>query len=465
MSGLSQQPTDSAGDASGGAELPSEQLADLPSELWEPLLWAVRRAVDRLPRAELPSALRPFAGWKPDRLARKRPRRAIAEALADDPVLREHVGQALQDRSAYDAAASEDARRLSRTYGEATAIAALAARGRWTDLATVAAGAADRVAAESRAAHEPTTRGEEPTDAQATRRRLEEALATVRQERETQRRRADAAEERLERANAELTELRRTVNDLRSQLSERDERIDSLRHRADRRVARLHRRIERAEARARVDDERVGEVADALDDLVRRLRGALDPEAGDHGVEAGDQGASAGDAPEEPTQPSENAVPRDVAPAQPGRPCGLPPGLVDGTPAAVRALLQVPRLHVVVDGYNVTMAARPTADLDDQRRWLVQLGGAVVARFGRLVTLVFDGTDPGAGSMPSARGVRVVFSAGEETADERIVGLIEGLPGDVPALVVSGDREVASACADLGANISPVRAFLQAVGG
>lgn len=466
MVGPSQERTPyGAGEASETADQSPELLADLPPELWEPLLWAVRRAVDRLPRAELPSMLRPFAGWKPDRLAGRRPRRAIAAALVGDPVLREHVGEALHERSAYAAAVDADASRLADTYGEATAIAALAARGRWEGLATVGAAAADRLAAESRAAGEPPLGVEEPADAEAARRQLEEELATARQERDAQRRRADAAEERAQRASAELAELRATVDALRGEVAERDERIDQLRQRADQRVARLHRRIERAEARARVDDDRIAEVADGLEELVRRLRDALEPSGADQGGGAIDEKSERTEGPVVEDTASKGAVPRDVTPAEAGRPCSLPPGLADGTPAAVRALLQVPRLQVVVDGYNVTMAARSTADLDDQRRWLVQLAAAVVARFGRLVTVVFDGTEPDAGNAPSARGVRVVFSAGEETADERIVTLVAGLSDDVPVLAVSNDRELAAACVDLGANVTPVRAFLEAVGG
>lgn len=466
MVGLSQERTPyGAGEPSDAAGHSSELLADLPPELWGPLLWAVRRAVDRLPRAELPSVLRPFAGWKPDRLAGRRPRRAIAAALAADPVLREHVGEALQERSAYEAAADADATRLAGTYGEATAIAALAARGRWDGLSTIAAAAADRFAAESRAAGEHAIGVEEPAEAEAARRRLEGELATARQEREAQRRRADAAEERAQRATAELAELRATIEALRGEVAERDERIEQLRQRADQRVARLHRRIERAEARARVDDERIGEVAESLEDLVCRLRDALDPGGAGHDEGAADEESERPHGSQGQDTSTGEAVPRDIAPAEPGRPCALPRGLVDGTPAAVRALLQVPRLQVVVDGYNVTMAAHPAADLDGQRRWLVQLAGGVVARFGRVVTVVFDGTDPGAGNAPSARGVRVVFSAGEETADERILALLDGLSADVPVLAVSSDRELAAACANRGANVSAARAFLEAVGG
>lgn len=437
-----------------------------------PLLWAVRRAVDRVPRAELPAILRPFAGWKPERLSGLRPRRAIAQALAEDPVLREQVGKALHDQQAYADAAQLDAGRLASAHGDAVSVAALAAHAEWDGLATLAAAAVERLAAESRSAaearrHDGMARAGtgDGTEEETTRRELESELASTQAEYEMQRRRADAAEEQLQQRTEENAELRATVEKLRGEIADRDEQIKRNRQRADQRVARLHRRVEAAEARARVDEQGVAEVADALDVLVRRLRGTLDPQARSEEASGAVTSGSEESAPETRSRSQTSEVPRDIAAAEPGRPCTLPSGVLDGTAAAVRALLKVPELQVVIDGYNVTMAARGSSGLEEQRRWLVQLAAGVAARFGRILTVVFDGTEPGVGGLGSTRGVRVTFTAGEETADERIVELVRGTPADTPVLVVSSDREVASACADLGANVSPSRCFLEAVGG
>jgi predicted RNA-binding protein with PIN domain len=160
-------------------------------------------------------------------------------------------------------------------------------------------------------------------------------------------------------------------------------------------------------------------------------------------------------------------VPRRVAAAEAGRPCRLPPGLGPSDPLAVASLLQVPGLEVVVDGYNVTRddCGLAHGTLMEQRLWLVRLAGAVAARHRRRMTVVFDGTDLVPGAMPSTRGVLVAFSSGDETADDRIVALVDDLADDVPVLVVSSDRAVQRDCEARGANVAPSRSFLAAAGG
>jgi predicted RNA-binding protein with PIN domain len=144
----------------------------------------------------------------------------------------------------------------------------------------------------------------------------------------------------------------------------------------------------------------------------------------------------------------------------------LPPGVApDGAPA-VLALLQVPDLTVLIDGYNVTkdLAGRPLLSLADQRAWLVAVAAGVGARFDRRLTVVFDGTDVVAPAGATPRSVRVVFSVGEESADARIVALVAQVPVPRPVLVVTSDREVAGDARALGANVVPSRAFLLAAG-
>jgi len=167
-------------------------------------------------------------------------------------------------------------------------------------------------------------------------------------------------------------------------------------------------------------------------------------------------------------QPADaSTVPRGVAAAEAGRPCRLPPGLGPSDPLAVASLLQVPGLEVVVDGYNVTRddCGLAHGTLMEQRLWLVRLAGAVAARHRRRMTVVFDGTDLVPGAMPSTRGVLVAFSSGDETADDRIVALVDDLADDVPVLVVSSDRAVQRDCEARGANVAPSRSFLAAAGG
>jgi predicted RNA-binding protein with PIN domain len=410
-------------------------------------LRAVRRAAERVPVSELPPILRPFARFKPERMLHGPARSAVIAALAGDHGLRTWVGEHLEHPEALDAAADGDPTRLASAHGEDTAVAALIAHGRWDSVAVVAARAAQRLAARERAASEAAVR-DQVARAQQAQRRLSEEVATAREERDAARQRASAAEQAQRREAAQRRALERRVDELDAELADLRARLQREGERARRRQERLRREVAEAQAAARIDHTRVREVLAELDRLRDQLRDALDPPVGD----AAQPGA--GDLP---------ASPADVALATPGRPCRLPPGISPDTPDALWALVRVPKLQVVVDGYNVSLhaAGRPELDLPDQRLWLEQVAAALVARYRCRVRLVFDGSDHSGGSHTPPRGVQVLFTAEHETADDRIVALLEALP-DVPSLVVTGDRELAGRCADAGANVLSAAAFLTA---
>ncbi len=100
-------------------------------------------------------------------------------------------------------------------------------------------------------------------------------------------------------------------------------------------------------------------------------------------------------------------------------------------------------MRFLVDGYNVTMADDATRRLrpEEQRLALVR---RLAARGRELlgvgpITVVFDKGH--LADEPEAPGVEVVFSR-DRTADDVIVEIAEGEPGDVT--VVSSDRELRS---------------------
>ena len=71
-----------------------------------------------------------------------------------------------------------------------------------------------------------------------------------------------------------------------------------------------------------------------------------------------------------------------------------PPGSsAPATPALLEQLLALPHARLIVDGYNVTKAAWPTASLEAQRSRLVAALGPVVARSGAETTVVFDAAE------------------------------------------------------------------------
>jgi hypothetical protein len=422
-------------------------LADLPVELWEDLVRVFRRA--EVDRSRLPTALRPFADWTPARLLADRPRRALASAIGADPALRE----AMRDRVDDDDAGS-DWQRLAITRGEAPAAALLALHARWDQLAALAAQVAANRAARARAAAEATGPAAVDDDDRAPVRQVRHAH----QERDAWRRKAQQASTRAAALEAERDRLAEEVARVRAELAALREEHDTHLVRTRQRLARNQRRITAAEGRSRVDRDRVAAVTGALEGLAAELRAATGHDTADR--------AEAADLPS-PAPVGAQRVPRGVAAAEPGRPCRLPAGLDHGRVEAVEALLQVPSLHVLVDGYNMTKDPRgkPLASLEQQRRWLVQLAGGVAARFGVRMTAVFDGSDPRPGTGPASRAVRVVFSAADELADDRIVALVRGLPAATPCLVVTSDRELGERCAAEQADVVPSGTFLTWAGG
>ncbi|THV31206.1 hypothetical protein E9998_02175 [Glycomyces paridis] len=119
-------------------------------------------------------------------------------------------------------------------------------------------------------------------------------------------------------------------------------------------------------------------------------------------------------------------------------------GLEQTDPQRLDHLLALPNPHLIVDGYNVTISAwGETLTLEQQRNRLVQGLGAVAAQTNAEITVVFDGADAVFGAKPFARGVRVLFSAKGQIADDVVVELAEAEPEGRPVVVVSSDQEVA----------------------
>ena len=122
-------------------------------------------------------------------------------------------------------------------------------------------------------------------------------------------------------------------------------------------------------------------------------------------------------------------------------------------PAVLRSLIDLPKVHLIVDGYNVSKTAWPTAPLDQQRDRLIAGVSGLVAGKGIEVTVVFDGADlkhrPVLGS--SRRLVRVLFSPPGVIADDVIFQLVEAEPTGRPVVVVTSDRELTRRTAKKGA--------------
>ena len=167
-----------------------------------------------------------------------------------------------------------------------------------------------------------------------------------------------------------------------------------------------------------------------------------------------------GTAPRRSADPSPGRTPRPSSPAR-RAPVRLPPGMLADDPKAIEAMIRTPGLAVIVDGYNVSMLAWPGASAAEQRERLCDALAEFQLRFRCEVTVVFDGAEvPGVRPL-RRRGLRIVFSAAGQEADEVVVGEVMFRPADVPVIVVSSDREVRAKSEAEGAVTLGADALLQ----
>lgn len=133
----------------------------------------------------------------------------------------------------------------------------------------------------------------------------------------------------------------------------------------------------------------------------------------------------------------------------------MPRGLVEDSVEAA-AWLVAGRPALLVDGYNVSMAAWPDADIATQRRHLERLLGDLVARTpGLVIEIVYDGDALGvpASALPARSGINVRFTAHEVEADDELLAMIGRYPVARSVVVASTDRRVRDGARSRGANV------------
>jgi len=124
------------------------------------------------------------------------------------------------------------------------------------------------------------------------------------------------------------------------------------------------------------------------------------------------------------------------------------------------AMVRTPGVAVIVDGYNVSMLAWPDASAAEQRERLCDALVEFQLRVRCEVTVVFDGAEvPGVRPL-RRRGLRIVFSAAGQEADDVVVDEVMFRPDDVPVIVVSSDREVEAGAEVEGAAVLTADEFL-----
>ncbi|SEE61681.1 NYN domain-containing protein [Jiangella alba] len=408
-------------------------MSTLPDSVRSRLVALGSDVLGALPAGDVPGVLRPvakFAAAKRARLGGS----AIASALDTEPGFRRRV---LDTASAADPA-------LAKALESGTAPAAADP----VDVAVLAyllrpdgwEAMVESAAASVRHGDDAARLTREAAAAERLREQLDAARAATRELRTTMR-----AE--IDRVKAENTMLRRRIQETRERLSEarqqeRDEQQDAGRELSDARAA-----LRAAETEVRRLRTRLSDAEAALEAARRSGRAERGLGTARLALLLDTLGDAAAGLRRELALPASTLAPADTVEAViPGSP--LDGGAVGRARAAdepgyLDELLSLPRVHLVVDGYNVTKAAWPTMPLDSQRSRLAQGLAAVSARTGAEVTLVFDGADVTVPPPVAGTGIRVRFSPVGQTADELIRRLVRAEPQGRPVIVVSSDREIA----------------------
>lgn len=159
--------------------------------------------------------------------------------------------------------------------------------------------------------------------------------------------------------------------------------------------------------------------------------------------------------------PAVSGAPGDAVEATLAGVESAPTSSAPATPARLEQMLAMPRARLIVDGYNVTKQAWPSASLEAQRSRLVASLGPVVARSGAETTVVFDAAESTSRTaMPAPRGVKVVFSPEGVIADDVIRQLVAAEPRGRVVIVVTGDQAVARDVVRSGARAVPAAALI-----
>lgn len=404
----------------------------------------------RLPAEEIPGPLRPIA-----RFARAKRQRlggvALAAALDADEGFRARVAEVVVDASPELAAAVRDGGSTAAADPVDVAVVAYltrppgwretlaAANSRWTTergAETVRRDEAERLRAELAEAR-AQLRGEAGRLRDAVTAAAGEAeteLATLRRSLRDRTRELRAAERDRDAARAAEAQLRAQ---LEAQVVAHEAELRRLRARQAgiERTAESARRDQRVERD--VDDARLWLLVDTLVQAAAGVRREL------------------------------SLAPPALRPAdavESGEGAGTAPRRHAGDVATLDRLLALPQVHVVVDGYNVTKAGYPELALADQRARLVGALAPLGAQSGAEITVVFDGGAKPPAAPPTPRGVRVLFSAPGEIADDLIRRLVAAEPAGRALVVVTSDQQVVNDTGRAGAWTVPSAVLLARLG-
>jgi predicted RNA-binding protein with PIN domain len=397
------------------AEPVRQRLVQIASEL-----------LGRLPVDEVPASLRAVARFTPAKRSRLGGV-ALAAALDADPEFRARVAEAVAETSPQLVASLREGVSTAASDPVDTAVVAyLVRQDGWPDVVADATARWFGERATRAASTEEHTRLR--TEITELRARLKAEAARVRGVMASAGADAAAESERVRRAlRARTGELRAAervrdealaaIDEARRQLAANDAAHDAEARRLRSRVGELERAVEAARRDTRtardVDDVRLRLLIETLTDAAAGLRREL-------------------------SLPAATLRPADTVSSA----AGATSTHTATDPAALDRLLDLPQVHLIIDGYNVTKTGYPGLPLVDQRVRLIGSMAALQARSAIEVTIAFDGSAKPPSQPRVPRGVRVLFSAAEELADDLIRRLVLAEPIGRPVVVVTSDQQV-----------------------
>jgi hypothetical protein len=417
----------------------------LPDIVRRRLLDVVASRLDAVPTGDLPPRLRVVAGFTPPRRV-KVAGDELAKAL-ESTQFRDLLLQHLDpDRDAVVAALTDGEPPTDADPVEVAALAFLARRRGWRELVQSAAGDEDE--------RDGTTRLRESIE--RLQRRLEQQKLDARRDAKA----ARAQRDELERQVAVLrTAVRETESERDTARAERDaaqEEALASRQALERERAEHSRALDRSRRRA-------ADLAREVSDLRRQREAGQELTTARTRVLLATLVEAANGLRREWGVASESNTPADFFVGGPAVTGAASSALDD--PNDLREALRAPQAHMIVDGYNVTLAEWTGSTLLEQRARLTTALGSLAAQTGAEITVVFDGRSGIAATPPRAKGVRVLFGDEDESADDLIRRLISLEPEGRPVVVVSSDGEVAAAARRPGHRSARSEALLRLIAG
>lgn len=432
----------------GAPDLAAEPA--LPAEVRQQLVTMTADLIGRRPATELPAAVRRFARFAPAKRLRLGASE-LAAALSADESFRQLVAEVVT------ASSPELVEQVSAGRSPATAdpvdIAVIAYLLRPPGWALLLTGIGDQLAeagqrrdADVELARLRTelsrlaeTNAALVRDRDAARATMKAAAADQLAQAEDSRRRARTQQGELKAALRAHLQATAELERLRTELERRTAAETQELRRARARIAALEAGLESDRRSARTsrehDDARLWVLLETMTAAAAGLRRELDVS--------------------EPSVRPADSVESGAAAAS-GRPSVVDQPLLE-------RLLEGAQVHLIVDGYNLTKSGYGALPLADQRSRLIGSLGPLAARTGAEITVAFDGTAAPVGAaagLSSPRGVRMLFSASGELADDLIRELLRAEPPGRTVLVASSDQEVAASVRSAGAWPVPATVLL-----